>query len=131
MRTFLKYTFPVAAIIILILAAWLSHQPGDISGRESAHLAQLLGVSDAFLRSACHYMFFFLLTFCCGVSLVLWEKPLWWLLLIFPLCWLDEASKPMIIGRHFSWIDVGKNAAGAAAGMLLTIAVWWMQHERL
>lgn len=131
MKTFLKYTFPILTIIILILAVWLSHQPGDISGRESAHLAQLLGVTDTFLRSACHYMFFFLITFCCGVSLVLWEKPLWWLLLIFPLCWLDEASKPMIIGRHFSWVDVGKNAAGAGAGMLLTIAVWWMQHERL
>ena len=59
MKTFLKYTFPILTIIILVLAVWLSHQPGDISGRESAHLAQLLGVTDVFLRSACHYMFFF------------------------------------------------------------------------
>ena len=42
MKTFLKYTFPILTIIILVLAVWLSHQPGDISGRESAHLAQLL-----------------------------------------------------------------------------------------
>lgn len=130
MKTFLKYTFPILTIIIFILAVWLSHQPGDISGRESAHLAQLLGVTDVFLRSACHYMFFFLITFCCGVSLVLWEKPLWWLLLMFPLCWLDEASKPMIMGRHFSWVDVGKNAAGAGAGMLLTIVVWVIQRKK-
>jgi VanZ family protein len=75
-------------------------------------------------------MFFFLITFCCGVSLVLWEKPLWWLLLMLPLCWLDEASKPMISGRHFSWVDVGKNAAGAGAGMLLTIVVWVIQRKR-
>ena len=129
MKTFLKYTFPILTIIILVLAVWLSHQPGDISGRESAHLAQLLGVTDVFLRSACHYMFFFLITFCCGVSLVLWEKPLWWLLLMLPLCWLDEASKPMIIGRHFSWVDVGKNAAGAGAGMLLTIVVWVLHNQ--
>lgn len=52
MKTFLKYTFPILTIIILVLAVWLSHQPGDISGRESAHLAQLLGVTDTFLRSA-------------------------------------------------------------------------------
>ena len=58
MKTFLKYTFPILTIIILVLAVWLSHQPGDISGRESAHLAQLLGVTDVFLRSASHYMFF-------------------------------------------------------------------------
>ena len=50
MKTFLKYTFPILTIIILVLAVWLSHQPGDISGRESAHLAQLLGVTDVFLR---------------------------------------------------------------------------------
>lgn len=49
---------------------------------------------------------------------------------MFPLCWLDEASKPMIIGRHFSWVDVGKNAAGAGAGMLLTIVVWVIQRKK-
>lgn len=119
MKTFMKYVFPIVTIIIFVLAIWLSHQPGDISGRESAHLAELLGVSDAFLRSACHYTFFFLITFCFGMSLVLWEKPVWWVLFIFVLCWLDEASKPMIIGRHFSWIDVGKNAIGALGGMIL------------
>ena len=119
MKTLMKYVFPIFTIIIFVLAIWLSHQPGDISGRESAHLAELLGVSDAFLRSACHYAFFFFFFFCFGMSLVLWEKPVWWVLFIFVLCWLDEASKPMIIGRHFSWIDVGKNAIGALGGMIL------------
>lgn len=121
MRTILKYIFPVITLVILIVAVWLSHQPGDISGMESSRIAAFLGVSDAFLRSACHYVLFFLITICCGVSLVLWEKPLWWLLFILPLCWLDEASKPLIMGRHFSWIDSGKNAIGAIAGMVVTI----------
>lgn len=121
MRTILKYIFPVITLVILIVAVWLSHQPGDISGMESSRIAAFLGVSDTFLRSACHYMLFFLITICCGVSLVLWEKPLWWLLFILPLCWLDEASKPFIMGRHFSWIDSGKNAIGAIAGMVVTI----------
>ena len=121
MRTILKYIFPVITLVILIVAVWLSHQPGDISGMESSRIAAFLGVSDTFLRSACHYVLFFLITICCGVSLVLWEKPLWWLLFILSLCWLDEASKPLIMGRHFSWIDSGKNAIGAIAGMVVTI----------
>lgn len=121
MRTILKYIFPVITLVILIVAVWLSHQPGDISGMESSRIAAFLGVSDTFLRSACHYVLFFLITVCCGVSLVLWEKPLWWLLFILPLCWLDEASKPLIMGRHFSWIDSGKNAIGAIAGIVATI----------
>lgn len=121
MRTILKYIFPVITLVILIVAVWLSHQPGDISGMESSRIAAFLGVSDTFLRSACHYVLFFLITICCGVSLVLWEKPLWWLLFILPLCWLDEVSKPFIMGRHFSWIDSGKNAIGAIAGMVVTI----------
>ena len=129
MKTFMKYVFPIFTIIIFVLAIWLSHQPGDISGRESAHLAELLGVSDAFLRSACHYAFFLLITFCFGMSLVLWEKPVWWVIFIFVLCWLDEASKPMIIGRHFSWIDVGKNAIGALGGMLFVFLIQWIQHK--
>ena len=115
MRTILKYIFPVITLVILIVAVWLSHQP------ESSRIAAFLGVSDTFLRSACHYVLFFLITICCGVSLVLWEKPLWWLLFILSLCWLDEASKPLIMGRHFSWIDSGKNAIGAIAGMVVTI----------
>ena len=121
MRTILKYIFPVITLVILIVAVWLSHQPGDISGMESSRIAAFLGVSDTFLRSACHYVLFFLITICCGVSLVLWEKPLWWLLFILSLCCLDEASKPLIMGRHFSWIDSGKNAIGAIAGMVVTI----------
>lgn len=119
MRVFLKYAFPIFTIIILLVAVWLSHQPGDISGMESSHIAAMLGISDEFLRSACHYLLFFLITVGCGGSLMLWEKPLWWLLLILPLCLLDEASKPLIAGRHFSWIDSGKNAIGAVAGMII------------
>lgn len=129
MKTFLKYAFPIFTIVILLVAVWLSHQPRDISGMESSRIAAFLGVSDVFLRSACHYLLFFLFTVCCGVSLVLWEKPLGWMLLIFVFCWADEASKPMIAGRHFSWIDTGKNATGAALGMIVTLIVSIIQRR--
>ena len=68
MKTFLKYAFPIFTIVILLVAVWLSHQPGDISGMESSRIAAFLGVSDVFLRSACHYVLFFVITFCCGIS---------------------------------------------------------------
>lgn len=128
-KRILKYIFPIFTIVILLLAIWLSHQPGDISGMESSRIAAFLGVSDEFLRSACHYMLFLLIAVCCGVSLVLWEKPLWWMLLIFALCLADEASKPLIVGRHFSWIDSGKNAVGAAGGMIVTLIVARQQRK--
>ena len=60
---------------------------------------------------------------------MLWEKPLGWMLLIFVFCWADEASKPMIAGRHFSWIDTGKNATGAALGMIVTLIVSIIQRR--
>lgn len=123
MKTFLKYAFPIFTIVILLVAVWLSHQQGDISGMESSRIAAFLGVSDVFLRLACHYVLFFLITFCCGISLILWKKPLWWVLLVLPLCWLDEASKPLIMGRHFSWIDSGKNAIGAIVGIMVAVIV--------
>ena len=123
MKTFLKYAFPVFTIVIFLVAVWLSHQPGDISGRESSRIAAFLGESDGVLRAECHYVLFFLITFCCGISLILWKKPLWWVLLVLPLCWLDEASKPLIMGRHFSWIDSGKNAIGAIVGIMVAVIV--------
>ena len=42
MKIFLKYAFPIVTMILLLVACWLSHQQGDISGQESAHIAQLL-----------------------------------------------------------------------------------------
>ena len=31
-------------------------------------------------------------------------------------CWGDEATKRMVPGRHFSWLDVGLNALGTLLG---------------
>ena len=28
--------------------------------------------------------------------------------------WADEATKPLVQGRHFSWLDVGGNVLGIA-----------------
>ena len=53
MKTFLKYAFPIVTIVILIVAVWLSHQPGDISGMESSRIAAFF--APAFYFAAhCH-----------------------------------------------------------------------------
>ena len=31
--------------------------------------------------------------------------------------------EPLIMGRHFSWIDSGKNAIGAIVGMMVAVIV--------
>ena len=49
MRSFLKYAFPVFTMLVLAVAIWLSHQPGDISGMESSHIAALLGITPTTL----------------------------------------------------------------------------------
>ena len=127
---YLKYIFPILSLGVLLLVGYLSHQPGDVSGQESARIAEWLGVSDAFLRSMCHYVLFFLIALCFGISLMLWEKSLWWLSLILILCWLDEATKPWIMGRHFDLEDVGKNVIGAGCGIVVTVILSKLYRNR-
>ena len=33
--------------------------------------------------------------------------------------WADEATKPLVQGRHFSWFDVGLNIEGIKVGARL------------
>ena len=38
--------------------------------------------------------------------------------------WADEATKPLVQGRHFSWFDVGLNVLGIAIGMVIVIFIF-------
>ena len=38
--------------------------------------------------------------------------------------WADEATKPLVQGRHFSWFDVGLNVLGIAIGMIAVILIF-------
>ena len=48
--------------------------------------------------------------------------------MIFPAVWsyADEATKPLIQGRHFSWFDVGLNLLGTVIGGLVVAVIVWV-----
>lgn len=107
---------------------WLSHQPGPQTSRASRELAEELhsllpGVKtedlNACLRKAAHPALFAGLAVLIGLAL----QSAGWRAGLFPAaiaqllwCWGDEATKRMVPGRHFSWLDVGLNAVGTLLG---------------
>lgn len=135
----------VITILWFITAVFLSHQAGAATARTSGTLAgwcrnilEKLGlggnltaalIDDALRRSA-HIIIFITLTALLCTSLFLlkrqhkWKIPPW-AGLIFTLffSWADEATKIRIDGRHFSWADVGLNAAGCLIGFLVYVLV--------
>ena len=103
----------IVAILWFILEAWLSHTPGDKSGEESRSLSAVLHVNEGFLRKAAHVMMFAVLALLVALSF-----PQWCLWLVAGWALADEATKPFVLGRHFSWQDVGLNLLGTAVGIV-------------
>lgn len=115
----------------LVFMTWLSHQSGPRTARESRDLARELQpllpgrdleTVDCLLRKTAHLVVFGVLA---ALTAGAWKalgqpvpRPgLYAALLLW--CWGDEATKPLVPGRHFSWLDVGLNAAGVALGSAL------------
>lgn len=126
------YIFLVFTVLWFAFMTYLSHQDGEHTRRTSRELAEKLsflemdvGLLNSKLRKAAHVVVFavFMILFgitlrlggysCCGViGVVLWS-------------YIDEATKPLIEGRHFSWVDVGLNLIGVVIGvMVLALSSW-------
>ena len=110
-------------VIWFFFMTYLSHQDGEHTGRASRELAERLRFLDADiddlngkLRRAAHIVVFAVLTLLLGLTLRLGGLPLGWLLMAAVWSYVDEATKPWIQGRHFSWFDVGLNLAGTFLG---------------
>lgn len=110
-------------VLWLFFMTYLSHQDGEQTGRASRELAEHLRFLDADiddlngkLRRAAHIVVFAVLTLLLGLTLRLGGLPLGWLLMAAVWSYVDEATKPWIQGRHFSWFDVGLNLAGTLLG---------------
>lgn len=117
-----------AAIVWFGMMTWLSHQPGPRTSRTSRELAEELHsllpsvkteALNACLRKTAHPVLFAGLAVLTGLALQSAgsragllpagiAQLLW--------CWGDEATKRMVPGRHFSWLDVGLNAVGTLLG---------------
>jgi len=109
----------IVAVVVFIVECVLSHTPGDRSGRQSETLAKLSGVDEGLLRRLAHVFLFLVLGVLTGAGFG-------WIGIGAAAVWavVDELTKPLIPGRHFSWIDVGLNLVGVAAGCLVWMVVY-------
>ena len=106
-----------------IFMTYLSHQDGEHTGRASRELAEHLRFLDndindlnGKLRRAAHIVVFAVFTFLMGLTLKIGGVSLGWMLVAALWSYVDEATKPWIQGRHFSWFDVGLNLIGTFIG---------------
>ena len=108
----------LAAVAVFIVECVLSHTPGDRSGRQSETLAKLSGVDEGLLRRLAHVFQFLVLGVLTGAGFG-------WIGIGTAAVWavVDEATKPLVPGRHFSWIDVGLNLVGVAVGVGLWLVL--------
>lgn len=108
-----------SAVVWLGIEVWLSHTSGPRSGYQSETLAKLSGVDEVLLRRSAHVFLFLVLGALAGAGFG-------WIGIGSAAVWavVDELTKPLIPGRHFSWIDVGLNLAGVAVGVGLWLVVY-------
>lgn len=126
------YVFLTLTIMWFIFMTYLSHQDGEHTGRTSRKLAEELSEHICFLgadinalngklRRFAHIVVFAVLTVLLGFTLQFGELSMWWLIIAPVWSYVDEATKPLIQGRHFSWFDVGQNLIGTVIG---AVVVW-------
>ncbi|MCD7785701.1 MAG: VanZ family protein [Oscillospiraceae bacterium] len=118
----------IITVLWFIFMTYLSHQNGAETAETSLRLAVFLGNRDlnGWLRRVAHVVVFFVLAVL--ISLTLWSWSLDWWLALLVMIWavVDEATKPLVDGRHFAWIDVGLNECGSLIGIVIgaVIGFW-------
>ena len=131
------YIHLLFTILWLLFMTWLSHQDGEHTSKTSLELANHMkhwfpvkdiGKLNKQLRSSAHVILFAVLTIlltgtlrsakvsAAGMAVGLILTALW--------AWADEATKPLIQGRHFSWFDVRLNWMGIGMGILAGVLIY-------
>ena len=128
------YIFLGFTILWFLFMTYLSHQDGEHIGRTSRELAKKLSALDFLdsdmnilngrLRRLAHVVVYAVLIVLLAITLKLGGHSLWLTAGIIVWGWGDEAAKPLVQGRHFSWLDVGRNVLGIANGMVIVIFVF-------
>ena len=123
------YIFLGFTILWFLFMTYLSHQDGEHTGRTSRELAEKLSALDFLdsdinilngrLRRLAHVVVYAVLTVLLAITLKLGSYSLWLTAGAIVWAWADEATKPLVQGRHFSWLDVGRNVLGIAIGMVI------------
>ena len=126
------YIFLGFTILWFLFMTYLSHLVGEHTGRTSRELAEKLSALDFLdsdinilnrrLRRMAHVVLYAVLAFLLGITLKLGGYSLGLMAVAVVWAWADEATKPLVQGRHFSWFDVGLNVLGI--GMIAVISVF-------
>ena len=97
---------------VFVVEVCLSHATGTVSGNQSKWLSSMTGVKEGLLRRLAHVILFALLSFTAGAGFS-------WHGIVGAAVWaiLDEVTKPIIPGRHFSWFDCSLNFVGCLIGL--------------
>ncbi len=124
------YLFIILTVIWFIFMTYLSHEDGEHTSKTSLRLAKLLTFLgddikeiDRYLRKLAHIVVFavFAVLFCITVRIA--NLPVWTMSLVYIFTIVDEATKPLIRGRHFSIYDVMLNIAGTSIGVLVAMII--------
>ena len=122
--------FTILTVIWFIFMTYLSHEDGEHTSKTSLRLAKLLTFLgddikeiDRYLRKLAHIVVFavFAILFC--ITLRIADFPVWTMSLVYIFTVVDEATKPLIRGRHFSIADVMLNVAGTTIGVLVAMVI--------
>lgn len=119
---------------------WLSHRPGAVSGQQSKNLAEELGrlihirgaariaELNEKLRKAAHIVVFMVLTVLVlnTVHVYSGEIGAAGITAVGICIWaiIDEATKLLVIERHFSRLDLFLNIIGVGIGLIISLSVW-------
>ena len=113
------YIFLILTILWFLFMTYLSHQDGEHTGRTSRELAEKLSFLDSDinilngrLRRLAHVAVYAVLTILLAITLKLGGYSPCLTAATIVWAWADEATKPLVRGRHFSWFDVGIECAG-------------------
>lgn len=125
------YVFLILTILWFLFMTYLSHQDGEHTGRTSRELAEKLSFLDSDinilngrLRRLAHVAVYAVLTILFAITLKLGGYFPCLTAATIVWAWADEATKPLVQGRHFSWFDVGSNVLGIAIGMIAVILIF-------
>lgn len=125
------YIFLGFTILWFLFMTYLSHQDGEHTGRTSRELAEKLSFLDSDinilngrLRRLAHVAVYAVLTILLAITLKLGGYSPCLTAATIVWAWADEATKPLVRGRHFSWFDVGLNVLGIAIGMIAVILIF-------
>lgn len=122
------YIFDSYSTLVYFMTC-LSHQDGEHTAKTSRELAEKLsfldidvGILNGKLRRAAHVAVFAVFTILLGITLRVGGYPRWAVIGVVLWSYIDEATKPLIQGWHFSWVDVGLNLIGVViGGMVLAL----------